>query len=94
MSDTTDVTSDVPSTPDAATKGRRRAGGLQGMLLNELQTMASSLGISGTAKMRKGDLIAAIEQNQADSRVPRARAEAAERASLDGTSFNWSNNSR
>jgi transcription termination factor Rho len=54
------------------------------MLLGELQTMASSLGISGTAKMRKGDLIAAIEQNQAEGRVPRARAEAAERASLDG----------
>ena len=46
------------------------------MLLGELQTMASSLGISGTAKMRKGDLISAIEANQADSRVPRARAEA------------------
>jgi transcription termination factor Rho len=46
------------------------------MLLNELQTMAASLGIPGTAKMRKGDLITAIEANQADSRVPRARAEA------------------
>jgi transcription termination factor Rho len=46
------------------------------MLLNELQTMAASLGIPGTAKMRKGDLISAIEANQADSRVPRARAEA------------------
>jgi transcription termination factor Rho len=46
------------------------------MLLNELQTMASSLGISGTGKMRKGDLIAAIEESQADGRVPRARAEA------------------
>jgi len=45
------------------------------MLLNELQTMASSLGISGTAKMRKGDLVAAIEESQAESRVPRARAE-------------------
>src|SRR5262249_14653310 len=52
------------------------------MLLNELQTMASSLGISGTAKMRKGDLIAAIEENQADSRVPRARAEAPTRGQV------------
>ncbi len=49
------------------------------MLLSELQTMASSLGISGTAKMRKGDLIAAIEESQADGRVPRARAEASAR---------------
>jgi len=50
------------------------------MLLGELQAMASSLGITGTARMRKGDLIAAIEQFQADNRVPRARAEAAESA--------------
>ena len=74
MSDTTDVTSEVPSTPDSTAGNRRRrtGGGLNGMLLNELQTMAASLGISGTARMRKGELIAAIEENQADSRVPRA----------------------
>ena len=47
------------------------------MLLDELQTMASSLGISGTARMRKGELIAAIEQSQADGRGTAARAEAA-----------------
>jgi transcription termination factor Rho len=83
LSDTTDVTSEVPSTSDTAVTRRRRTGdGLNGMLLNELQTMASSLGISGTAKMRKGDLIAAIEQNQADSRVPRARAEAPARGQV------------
>ncbi len=84
MSDTTDVTSDVPGTPDASAGSRRRrtGGGLSGMLLGELQTMASSLGISGTAKMRKGDLIAAIEQNQADGRVPRARAEAPARGQV------------
>jgi transcription termination factor Rho len=52
------------------------------MLLNELQTMASSLGISGTARMRKGDLIAAIEESQADSRVPHARAEAPARGQV------------
>src|SRR5262245_64953355 len=44
--------------------------------------MAASLGISGTARMRKGDLIAAIEDHQADSRVPRARAEAPNRAQV------------
>ncbi len=52
------------------------------MLLNELQTMASSLGIAGTARMRKGDLIAAIEENQADGRVPRARVDTAGRGDV------------
>jgi transcription termination factor Rho len=84
LSDTTDVTSEVPSTQDsvAGTRRRRTGSGLHGMLLNELQTMASSLGISGTAKMRKGDLVAAIEENQAESRVPRARAEASARGQV------------
>ena len=62
MSDTTDVTSEVPTTSDTTATRRRRTGeGLNGMLLNELQSMASSLGISGTGRMRKSDLIAAIE---------------------------------
>jgi transcription termination factor Rho len=78
LSDTTDVTSDFPGATDASPSRRRRAGGgLAGMLLGELQQMASSMGISGTARMRKGDLIAAIEQSQADGRVPRARTNAA-----------------
>src|SRR5690606_18924933 len=62
-----------------STAGRRRraGGGLAGMLLGELQQMAASMGISGTARMRKGDLIAAIEKGQAEGRVPRARATSA-----------------
>jgi transcription termination factor Rho len=51
------------------------------MLLGELQQLASSMGISGTARMRKGDLIAAIEQGQAEGRVPRARATSGAEAS-------------
>src|SRR5690606_13481461 len=79
LSDTTDVTSDFPGTSDTSTAGRRRraGGGLAGMLLGELQQMAASMGISGTARMRKGDLIAAIEKGQAEGRVPRARATSA-----------------
>jgi transcription termination factor Rho len=47
------------------------------MLLPELQSMASSLGISGTARMRKGELIAAIQERQGgDGRVPGPRADA------------------
>ena len=47
------------------TSGRRRGGGgLSSMLLPELQQLAGSLGISGTARMRKSQLIAAIQERQ------------------------------
>ncbi len=39
------------------------------MLLPELQTMASSLGVQGTARMRKGELIAAIQELQGEGRA-------------------------
>ncbi|WP_432986345.1 transcription termination factor Rho [Dactylosporangium sp. CA-233914] len=81
MSDTTDVTSDVttdraPVEADAAEPGatrRRRSGtGLAAMLLPELQSMAASLGISGTARMRKGELVTAIQERQAGESRPAA----------------------
>ena len=34
------------------------------MLLPELQRVAQSMGITGTARMRKGQLIAAIEERR------------------------------
>ncbi|SCE75992.1 transcription termination factor Rho [Micromonospora carbonacea] len=48
------------------------------MLLPELQSLAASLGISGTARMRKGELISAISERQggAAAGTPRPRAEA------------------
>ncbi|MBO0892364.1 MAG: transcription termination factor Rho [Acidothermales bacterium] len=39
------------------------------MLLSELQQMASGMGISGTAKMRKTELVAAIKERQAGGSV-------------------------
>ena len=42
----------------------RRRAGLSGMVLAELRELAGQLGISGTAGMRKGDLIAAIKERQ------------------------------
>ncbi|HYZ09058.1 MAG TPA: transcription termination factor Rho [Pseudonocardiaceae bacterium] len=42
----------------------RRRGGLSGMVLAELREMAGQLGISDTAGLRKGDLIAAIKERQ------------------------------
>ncbi len=38
----------------------RRSGALSAMRLAQLQQLASSMGITGTAKMRKSDLLAAI----------------------------------
>ncbi|MEU3745460.1 transcription termination factor Rho [Streptomyces narbonensis] len=77
VSDTTDlmgVTAD--SSVDAAapaagaatggTARRRRSGtGLEGMVLAELQQVASGLGIRGTARMRKSQLIEVIKEAQA-----------------------------
>ncbi|MFD7162284.1 transcription termination factor Rho [Streptomyces violascens] len=77
MSDTTDlmgVTADssVDNAAPAAgaasgtTSRRRRSGtGLDGMVLAELQQVASGLGIRGTARMRKSQLIEVIKEAQA-----------------------------
>lgn len=92
MSDTTDVTSDVSNVAGDATTAaparRRRSGtGLSAMLLPELQSLAASLGISGTARMRKGELISAISERQqggAATGTPRPRAEVAAAAAPSG----------
>jgi len=53
---------------DGTAKPRRRAGaGLTSMVLPELQGVAAGLGIGGTARMRKGELIAAIQERQSGS---------------------------
>jgi transcription termination factor Rho len=82
LSDTTDVTSDVSNVAGdtTGTTRRRRSGtGLSAMLLPELQSLATSLGISGTARMRKSELITAITERQAGGAAgtPRPRAEVA-----------------
>jgi transcription termination factor Rho len=48
----------------ARTGTRSQGTGLSAMLLPELQRVAQSEGITGTAKMRKGQLIAAIEERR------------------------------
>ncbi|MFP1626583.1 transcription termination factor Rho [Streptomyces sp. 5K101] len=90
MSDTTDlmgVTADnnVDTAAPAAgaasgtTARRRRSGtGLEGMVLAELQQVASGLGIRGTARMRKSQLIEVIKEAQAGTGAsPAKSAEAA-----------------
>ncbi|WP_406269095.1 transcription termination factor Rho [Actinacidiphila glaucinigra] len=92
MSDTTDlmgVRADSPvAASDAAAPAtgaatapaarRRRAGtGLEGMVLAELQQLASGLGIKGTARMRKSQLIETIKAAQSGGGAKASAAESA-----------------
>ncbi|MFB8773487.1 transcription termination factor Rho [Streptomyces broussonetiae] len=82
MSDTTDLmgarveeTAAAPATdasaPATGAGSRRRRGtGLEGMVLAELQQVASGLGIRGTARMRKSQLIEVIKEAQASGGAP------------------------
>ncbi|MFD8422812.1 transcription termination factor Rho [Streptomyces sp. NPDC059668] len=89
MSDTTDLmgarveetaaapATDASAAPASGAGSRRRRGtGLDGMVLAELQQVASGLGIRGTARMRKSQLIEVIKEAQAGG----APAQAAETA--------------
>ena len=57
------------------------------MVLAELQTVASGLGITGTTRMRKGELIEAIREKQGQSAPSRATSSrsAADRCRSDTT---------
>ena len=61
MTNTTYLAS-VPTS--GAGEAVKRAGSLSTMKLAELQGLAGSLGLTGTAKMRKGDLVIAIRNHQ------------------------------
>jgi transcription termination factor Rho len=52
--------------------GRRGGTGLSAMLLPDLQRLAQSMGIQGTGRMRKGQVIAAIEERQGSGGAPGA----------------------
>jgi transcription termination factor Rho len=57
----------------AQSRSRRKAGvGLPSMLLPELQQLAQSMGIKGTGRMRKGEVIAAIQERQSSGNASRA----------------------
>jgi len=89
VSDTTDLmgarveeTAAAPSTdasaPATGAGSRRRRGtGLDGMVLAELQQVASGLGIRGTARMRKSQLIEVIKEAQAGGGAAAPKAETA-----------------
>ncbi|WP_344894059.1 Rho termination factor N-terminal domain-containing protein, partial [Nonomuraea antimicrobica] len=88
MSDTTELLSDAsgaepasgdtPTRAPAKPRARRSGTGLSAKVLPELQKMAAELGISGTGRMRKSQLIAAIQEKQGggsgDGATPAAAA--------------------
>ncbi|TKA09691.1 transcription termination factor Rho [Actinacidiphila oryziradicis] len=92
VSDTTDlmgVRTDAAPAPDAAAPAtgaataaasrRRRSGtGLDAMVLAELQQLASGLGIKGTARMRKSQLIETIKEAQSGAGAAKAAPAAGE----------------
>ncbi len=89
MSDTTDLmgvkndsaAADAPAADAPAAPRRRRSGtGLEGMVLAELQQVASALGIRGTARMRKSQLIEVIKEKQAGGGVTVSGPETAKKA--------------
>ncbi|MCU1619789.1 MAG: rho, partial [Modestobacter sp.] len=85
MSETTDLIDGAAAAPSdeaaasagTAARSRRRGSGLSGMLLPELQRLAGELGIPGTGKMRKSDLVAAISERQVGGSNGSAAAPAA-----------------
>jgi transcription termination factor Rho len=91
VSDTTDLmgarveetaaapATDASAAPASGAGSRRRRGtGLEGMVLAELQQVASGLGIRGTARMRKSQLIEVIKEAQAGGAPAKADEAAAE----------------
>ncbi|HEX4063193.1 MAG TPA: transcription termination factor Rho [Streptosporangiaceae bacterium] len=88
MSDTTEFLTSPHGTSEPAASssgssrgaGAGRGGGLAAMKLAELQQLAMSMGIKGTGRMRKGEVITAIQEKGggggAVARAPKAKSSA------------------
>ena len=88
MTDTQEPTQVTSGTGSQPAGTRRKSGSLASMLLPELQQLAASLGIN-TTKMRKSDLVAAIQNRQtpvasADGHATDSAAVAAQLLPMDG----------
>ncbi|WP_048553377.1 Rho termination factor N-terminal domain-containing protein, partial [Nostocoides japonicum] len=70
---------DTTTLEAASAPAPRRSGSLSALKLAELQGLASSLGISGTGKMRKSDLVEAIKARQGGAPAPQTARTAAPR---------------
>ncbi|MBV9821496.1 MAG: Rho termination factor N-terminal domain-containing protein, partial [Actinobacteria bacterium] len=77
-----DASANNAATSAAAERAKRRSGSLTSMLLPELQALASSMGIA-TTKMRKSDLVAAIQSAQRPGGAAAQAAPAAAPSAID-----------
>jgi transcription termination factor Rho len=59
----------------AAPRSGRDVGDISKLLVSDLQRIAQQLGISGTGRMRKGDLVAAIKERQGGGRAASPRGQ-------------------
>ena len=60
----TDTTESTTPAPDADTGSKKRGGGLSTMLIADLKSMASGMGIAGAGSMKKAQLVDAIKAAQ------------------------------
>ena len=89
MTETQDQLSVLPDASNPAQeRAKRRSGSLSSMLLPELKSLAGSMGIE-TGKLRKGELVAAIQAAQASGGGSRT---AANRAAGNGAANNGAAN--
>ena len=81
-SGTAAATTQAPATQTPGDGARPPGRGLSGMLLPELQRLAQSMGITGVGRMRKSQLIEAIQSRQSGTAAGPARSATAS-AALD-----------
>ena len=63
------MTQDSVPAPNEASTPKKRAGGLNGMLIADLKSLAAGLGIAGAGGMRKAQLVDAIKAAQSSSQA-------------------------
>src|SRR6478736_3774225 len=70
-------TAAAPEGGAPAAAGKKRGGGLNAMLLADLKSMASGMGISGAGSMKKAQLVEAIKARQSGGGQPPEKPKAA-----------------
>ena len=80
----TDTTTEAPEAQTAEKASPTTNGGLAGLKLAQLKALASQLGIAGSSRMRKSDLVEAISAHQRGGAV--ADREAKEKETREATS--------